>query len=97
MKKAVVLLFILIDFYKDINFYESNIINDLLGENLESILHKRIHIDNNILTKNFSFFVTNALLFMDVIAYQFYLSNKTETLNIKKTKKEEDMRIPIIN
>ena len=74
----------LIDFYKEINFYESSLINDLLGENLESILHKRIHIDNNILTKNFSFFVTNALLFMDVIAYQFYLSNKTETLNYLK-------------
>ena len=74
----------LINFYKEINFYESSLINDLLGENLESILHKRIHIDNNILTKNFSFFVTNALLFMDVIAYQFYLSNKTETLNYLK-------------
>ena len=74
----------LIDFYKEINFYESSLINDLLGENLESILHKRIHIDNNILTKNFSFFITNALLFMDVMAYQFYLSNKKNTLNYLK-------------
>tara|TARA_B110000503_G_scaffold4153_1_gene5509 strand:+ start:12536 stop:13693 length:1158 start_codon:yes stop_codon:yes gene_type:complete len=74
----------LIDFYKEIKFYESSLINDLLGENLESILHKRIHIDNNILTKNFSFFITNALLFMDVMAYQFYLSNKKNTLNYLK-------------
>ena len=74
----------LIDFYKDINFYESNIINDLLGENLESILHKRIHIDNNILTKNFSFFVTNALLFIDVMAYEHYLKEKENTLDYLK-------------
>ena len=74
----------LIDFYKEINFYESSLMNDLLGENLESILHKRIHIDNNILTKNFSFFVTNALLFMDVMAYEYYLKNKTNTLDYLK-------------
>jgi hypothetical protein len=74
----------LIDFYKEINFYESSLINDLLGENLESILHKRIHIDNNILTKNFSFFVTNALLFIDVMAYEHYLKNKTNTLDYLK-------------
>ena len=74
----------LIDFYKHINFYESNIINDLLGENLESILHKRIHIDNNILTKNFSFFVTNALLFIDVMAYEHYLKEKENTLDYLK-------------
>lgn len=74
----------LIDFYKDINFYESSLINDLLGENLESILHKRIHIDNNILTKNFSFFVTNALLFIDVMAYEHYLKYKKNTLDCLK-------------
>tara|TARA_B110000259_G_scaffold106417_1_gene122001 strand:- start:207 stop:1364 length:1158 start_codon:yes stop_codon:yes gene_type:complete len=74
----------LIDFYKEINFYESSLMNDLLGENLESILHKRIHIDNNILTKNFSFFVTNALLFIDLMAYEYYLKNKTNTLDYLK-------------
>ena len=74
----------LIDFYKEINFYESSLMNDLLGENLESILHKRIHIDNNILTKNFSFFITNALLFIDVMAYEYYLKNKTNTLDYLK-------------
>lgn len=86
----------LINFYKEINFYESSLINNLLGENLESILHKRIHIDNNILTKNFSFFVTNALLFMDVMAYQIYLSNKVKTLDYLK-KCENSIQTLIIN
>lgn len=70
----------LINFYKEIKFYESRLINRILGDNLESILHKRIHIDNNILTKNFSFFVTNALLFIDVLAFKFFLDNKTKTV-----------------
>jgi hypothetical protein len=55
-------------------------ISTILGTNLETILHKRIHIDNNILTKKFSFFVTNALLFMDVMAYRKYLEGEKNTI-----------------
>ena len=70
----------LLDFYKEITFHKSTFIRTILGNNLESILHKRIHIDNNILTKNFSFFVTNALLFMDVMAYREYLKGEKNTI-----------------
>ncbi len=70
----------LLEFYKEITFYKSTLISSILGNNLESILHKRIHIDNNILTKNFSFLVTNALLFMDVMAYREYLKGEKNTI-----------------
>ena len=70
----------LLEFYKEINFHKSTFISNILGNSLESMLHKRIHIDNNILTKNFSFFVTNALLFMDVMAYREYLKGEENTL-----------------
>jgi hypothetical protein len=70
----------LLKFYKEITLYKSTFISSILGNNLESILHKRIHIDNNILTKNFSFLVTNALLFMDVMAYREYLKGEKNTI-----------------
>ena len=70
----------LLKFYKEITLYKSTFIRTILGNNLESILHKRIHIDNNILTKNFQFFCDNALLFMDVMAYQEYLKGEKNAI-----------------
>lgn len=70
----------LFEFYKKITNQKTSLIGSIIGNNLESTLHKRIHIDNNILTKNFSFFVTNALLFMDVMAYQEYLKGEKNTI-----------------
>lgn len=62
-------------FYETIGFHKSNFINGILGDDVESILNKRIQTDNNIFSKNFSLFVTNALLFMDVLAYNAFLKN----------------------
>ena len=62
-------------FYETIGFHKSNFINGILGDDVESILNKRIQTDNNIFSKNFSLFVTNALLFMDVLAFSAYLQN----------------------
>ena len=70
----------LFEFYREITNQKPTLIDSIIGNNLESLLHKRIHIDNNILTKNFSYFVTNALLFMDVMAYQEYLKGKKNTI-----------------
>lgn len=42
---------------------------------LERITHKRVQIDDNILTKNFNYFIINALLFVDVLAYHEYLTH----------------------
>ena len=70
-----------INFYNSINETKTSFFNDLLGgkksnEQLEKIFHKRIQIDDNILTKNFNYFIINALLFVDVLAYKKYLENQ---------------------
>ena len=67
-----------IKFYTEINEHKTSVFSDILGgkiasATLERILHKRIQIDNNVITKNFNYFITNALLFVDVLAYQQYL------------------------
>lgn len=45
---------------------------------LESILHQRVQTNNSYLQKNFSNIVTNALLFIDVLAFKNYLSKTHE-------------------
>ena len=79
-----------INFYTAINEIKSSFFKDLLGgkkssEQLEKILHKRIQIDANILTKNFNYFIINALLYVDVLAYKEYLEKHAVSINyIKK-------------
>jgi len=71
-----------INFYKNFDQPKASFFDGLLGEKkshalLEVIINKRIHIDDNILTKNFNYFITNALLFIDVLAYQKFLITNT--------------------
>ena len=54
----------LLKFYKEITLYKSTFIRTILGNNLESILHKRIHIDNNILDSKLTFAVENSIFFV---------------------------------
>lgn len=70
-----------INFYSEISDIKTSFFKGLLGgikssEQLENIIHKRIQIDANILTKNFNYFIINALLYVDVLAYQQYLSKE---------------------
>ena len=67
-----------ISFYSAITVSKSSIFNSILGKKksaalLEDLINTRIHIDDNIFTKNFNYFITNALLFIDVLAYQKFL------------------------
>ncbi|MFB9057261.1 LETM1-related biofilm-associated protein [Mariniflexile ostreae] len=71
-----------IAFYSEISAIKTSFFHGFMGvkksnELLESIIHKRIQIDPNVLTKNFSYFITNALLFVDVLAYQQFLKHQT--------------------
>lgn len=71
-----------INFYTNINELKTSFFKDLLGEKksseqLEKIIHKRIQIDDNIISKNFNYFIINALLFVDVLAYQEFLKNQS--------------------
>ena len=71
-----------INFYTNINEIKTSFFQELLGgkkssEQLEKIIHKRIQIDDNIITKNFNYFIINALLFVDVLAYQEFLKSES--------------------
>jgi hypothetical protein len=71
----------IINFYSEINKRKKSFFGDLLKSKsshaeLEKIIHKRIQINDNVLTKNFNYFVINALLFVDVLAYQEYLKHQ---------------------
>ncbi|WP_353779414.1 LETM1-related biofilm-associated protein [Winogradskyella sp. 3972H.M.0a.05] len=78
-------IYSLIDFYRAINETKTSFIEELIGQRkssglLEKIIHKRVHIDDNLLTKSFNHFIINALLFVDVLAYNKFL----KTGNITK-------------
>ena len=73
-----------IQFYKKINAHKTNFFLDILSkgdtaETLEKIIHKRIQIDTNLIDKSFNYFITNALLFIDVLAYKQYLTSGSIT------------------
>jgi len=78
-----------IGFYTAIKELKYSFFQDLLGgktssEQLEKIIHKRVQIDANVLTKNFNYFIINALLYIDVLAYQAYLQNETISIEYLK-------------
>lgn len=69
-------------FYKIIQPENLNFIKKLLPEGslsyrLESIIDERIQTNNNTISKNFSHIITNALLFIDVLAFEHFLKNNT--------------------
>ena len=69
------------DFYNIIDDFKSSFFQELfLGKKksydlLESMINKRIAIDDNLITKNFNYLITNTLLFVDVLTYQKYLES----------------------
>ena len=68
-----------ITFYSKINAYRTTFLSDILGNKqdaslLEKIIHKRIQIDDNLIDKSFNYFITNALLFIDILAFKTFLS-----------------------
>ena len=78
-----------VGFYAAINALKTSFFQELLGgilpsEQLEKIIHKRIQIDPNLLTKNFNYFIINALLYVDVLAYAEYLKVESITTDFIK-------------
>ncbi|MCX7547264.1 LETM1-related biofilm-associated protein [Xanthomarina sp. F1114] len=71
----------IINFYIEINAYSTSIFSEILGEKktaslLEKIIHKRIQIDDNLIDRSFNYFITNALLFTDILAYKAFLQTQ---------------------
>lgn len=78
-----------ISFYTNINELKTSLFKNLLSgkkssDQLEKIIHKRIQIDANIFTKNFNYFIINALLFVDVLAYKKFLEDRTISIDYLK-------------
>ncbi|WP_396161986.1 LETM1-related biofilm-associated protein [Flavobacterium sp.] len=72
----------LYEFYKIIQPENLNFIKKMFPESsksarLEQILDERIQTNQNSLSKNFSHIITNALLFIDVVAFHYYIKNST--------------------
>ncbi|MFL0353672.1 LETM1-related biofilm-associated protein [Xanthomarina sp. GH4-25] len=70
-----------INFYIEINAYSTSIFSEILGGKkteslLEKIIHKRIQIDDNLIDRSFNYFITNALLFTDILAYKAFLQTQ---------------------
>lgn len=71
----------LIRYYKSITDQKRSFFEDLFSDKspdslLEKIIHKRIHIDDNFISKSFNYFLINALLFVDVLGYQRFLKDE---------------------
>jgi LETM1-like protein len=91
---------IVVHFYEEINPHRFNLLNKILPKNsvstnLENIIDERIHINENVISKNFSNLVTNAFLFVDVLAFQHYLIN--DSISEKYLKSIEETILSIIS
>lgn len=66
-----------VEFYNIINPKGFSFFNKLLSSNvshkLESLIDERVQTNKDIISKNFSHILTNALLFVDVLAFEKYL------------------------
>jgi len=77
-------------FYKEIhpnnfNFLAKLLPEDSASQRLEKCIDERVQTNENIISKNFSHIVTNALLFEDVLAFKYFLTaNKIPENYLKK-------------
>ena len=88
-----------VSFYNEMHPEEFNLFKKLLPKNtpsltLEKFIDERVQTNENIISKNFSHLVTNALLFIDVLAFRQYLIH--ETIPDKYLKKIEETIVNIV-
>ncbi len=70
----------LLKYYKslevsDLSLWDRFVIGKSETTLLERLIHDRVQIDDNLLTRNFNKSITNSLLFVDVLTYEHYLNN----------------------
>ena len=80
-------------FYQKIHPESFNLLKKILpsdseGQQLEKIINERVKTNENIISKNFSHIVTNALLFEDVLAFMHYLMHDEVPQNYLKKLEE---------
>ena len=72
----------LLSFYDQISKGKFSFLNLVLPQSnsyqkLESIINERLQTNDNIVTKNFTHMVTNSMLYIDVLAFEYYLKNNS--------------------
>ena len=72
----------LLSFYDLISRGKFSFLNMVLPQSnsyqkLESIINERLQTNDNIVTKNFTHMVTNSMLYIDVLAFEYYLKNNS--------------------
>ena len=72
----------LLSFYDQISRGKFSFLNLVLPQSnsyqkLESIINERLQTNDNIVTKNFTNIVTNSMLYIDVLAFEYYLKNNS--------------------
>ncbi|WGK94446.1 MULTISPECIES: LETM1-related biofilm-associated protein [Flavobacterium] len=88
-----------VSFYNEMHPEEFNLFKKLLPRNtpsltLEKFIDERVQTNENIISKNFSHLVTNALLFIDVLAFGQYVIHGT--IPEKYLKKVEETIVNIV-
>lgn len=68
-------------FYKALELHHVSFLGKLFTGNktsskLEKLLESRIYIEDNLISKTFNAFITNSLLFIDVLLFKKYLTNQ---------------------
>lgn len=87
-------------FYQSLHGKSTGLLDKILPKdaasvNLEKIITARIQTNDNVVTKNFSHILTNALLFLDILAFKkFLLEGKISEKYIKRI---EELVIKIIS
>jgi hypothetical protein len=86
-------------FYKEISPKDYNFLNKIITStpinDFESLLNTRVQTNKDIISKNFSHIVTNALLFVDVLAFHHFLIG--DAISNKYFKNIEEMIMSIVD
>ncbi|MFI2744129.1 LETM1-related biofilm-associated protein [Zhouia sp. PK063] len=69
-----------LDFYRaldqnELSFWDKIMTGSKKTAKLEKLIHSRVQLDDNLFTRNFNQILTNALLFVDVLAFKRYLKD----------------------
>jgi hypothetical protein len=76
-----------------LNFFKKVFSKGPASQTLEGMIDERVQTNQDIVSKNFSHFVTNALLFIDVLAFQQYLQHNSIPDKYLKTIEETILNI----
>ena len=79
----------LLTFYDQISKGKFSFLNMVMPQSnsyqkLESIINERLQTNDNIVTKNFTHIVTNSMLYIDVLAFEYYLNHNSINLDFFK-------------